>query len=441
MALTVGIATTGDDPRTLRETVEGVIRSASIVDADAEVLVVVNGRDRVPELHDIGSPTLRVVYLERRNVAVARNTVLAEARYDTILFTDDDCAVPPEWCSQLAAGLHAPGCVAVGAPVRVEVTGPVSAYFDYQRQYNATPAGPGGPLLLVTTNSGLRRDRIPASIRFDPTLHSAGEDSGFSLALAKAGLPARWLFDATPIRHGLSERIEEITERFRRNAYHGVQLYLGLGHQEASIPGVLRLYRQRIQDDFHFDRRFSELPAIEARIAFSVYDSLATAAMMVGYLDRLGKELAHPLLELDLPGLARFVNQIADQVREQTTALSTSDWAALEVDYRGMRQRLRESQPLLAKVRRGLRRYAAPIPTDPGGPVGDVLDLGAGTQTDNYVDSLAGFRQAYADVCAGAGTPDELDRAAFALGVPFKVATNAIEFTLLLDSLYPAALS
>lgn len=434
MPVTVGIATMGESPRTLCETVEGVIRSVSVVGDDAEVLVVVNGRGRVPELDGIDSPALRVIYLDHPNVAVARNTVLAEARHDTVLFTDEDCAVPVEWASQLAAGLSEPGIAAVGAPVRLKVNGPIAAYANYIRVYDAVPSGPGGPLLLVTTNSGFRRDRIPASIRFDPDLSTAGEDTAFSLELGKAGLKTKWLADATPILHGFTEDIEEITHRYIRNSRHGVHLYLGRGNAEAALPGILDLYRQRIQDHYRMDRRFAEFAEPEARTAFAVYDALVSSASAIGYLDRIGAELDHQLIRLDEAGFAAFAEEIGGMVREQTAALSTSDWAALQPEYLGMAGRIGAPDPLLTELKAALRMYARPTYVDPQGPVADVLNHGGANLNVNFLEGLEPLRNAYDDICAtGAPTAEAIDLAARALGLSFKVALDAIETTLRFD--------
>jgi glycosyltransferase involved in cell wall biosynthesis len=433
MTVTVGIVTVGDEPPVLRQTVVGALRSAALISDDAEVLVVVNGRGRVPELDDLSSPALRVLYVEQRNVAVARNTVLAQARHDIVLFTDDDCDVPPPWCAQMATALREPGCVAVSAPVRVAVAGPVSAYLDYQRVFDALPTGSGLPLVLVTTNCGLRRDQIP--VRFDPRLHTAGEDSAFALALAKAGIRCRWLADATPVRHGASERIEEITARYLRNAHYGVDLYLLLGLADAAVPGALAQYRQQISPAFQFDRRFSELRSPQARTAFSIYDHLAVVAGAIGYLDRLGTEVGHPLLELDLPGLTAAWRDIGERVREQVSTLSPAQWAALEVDYPGMPDRLGEPEPLLTQLRQALADYARPVPTDPTGPVGDLLDHGGAEMAARFVESLEGIRRSYDELCAGPlpPTPDDLNRAARAVGVPFRAAGHTIELSMMLN--------
>ncbi len=429
MAVTVGIPTTGERGQVLRATVERVIASAAACGADAEVLVVVNGRGRVPRLHAIDSPLLRVRYLDQRNVALARNAVLAEARHDTILFTDDDCAVPPRWCAELAAALREPGCAVVAAPVRVAVTGPVSAYLDYHRVFDAVPDWSGSSLLIGASNCGLRRDRLPASVRFDCRLHAAGEDTAFSIALARAGLRVRWLADATPLVHGCTEEIEEISERFLRNARGAVRLFLRCGHPDAAMPGVLDRYRRQIRDDYLLDRRFDEFSAAEVRSAFAAYDLILAAVTAIGYLDELGAELGHPLLTLDRAALSHAWRDIAARVRARTARLSPVDWAHLDIDYRNMAERIRQPEPLLADVRRALRRHARPASTGSGGPAGDVLGYGEPRLTVRYRDALTRIRRTFDDLCAAPApvTPEAVDRAVRAQGVSFKVALDTIE--------------
>jgi hypothetical protein len=435
MTFTVGIATTGDSPAVLRETVVRVIRSAELVSAGAEVLVVVNGRGRVPELDGVDSPLLRVRYLDKRGIGLARNTVLDEARHDTILFTDDDCYVPPSWCAELVSALHEPGWAAVGAPVRIPVAGPVSAYLDYLRIYDAVPFGSDGPLLLVTANCGLRRDLIPRTVRFDACLTSAGaEDTAFGLELGRHGLRSRWLAGATPIEHGCSEELEEITERYLRYARNGPHLFLEHGMGELAMPGILSHYRQRLADDNPFDRRFGEFLAPEARTAFATYDCMAAGAIMIGYLHRLGTELEHPLVELDLDGLRAAWTGAGQRLAEATSALSPSDWASLDLDYATMAGRLDDPQPLPALVRRALRRHAVPLATDPTGRVGDVLNHGATTMSDDSMTMITQMRAAFAEMVGrGGATRDTLDAVARAHGLPFKVASDTIEFNLRFD--------
>jgi glycosyltransferase involved in cell wall biosynthesis len=434
MTVTVGIATAGEDPN-LRTTVESSLRSAALLAGDAEVLVVLNGEGRAEGLVGIDSPMLRVRRLDRRNVSLARNAILDEARHDTILFVDDDCLVAPEWCAQLAAALDPPEVVAVGAPVEVPVVGPVTAYADYHRMYNAFPFGPGGPQMLVTTNCGLRRDRVPRGIRFDTTI-PGNEDTGFALQLGRAGLATRWIDDATPVVHGFGEDIRELTGRFGNHCRYAVRQWLLLGQTEAAIPGALWLYRQRIREDFRYQRGFVEFVDAPVRTAFVVYDAIAAAVSAVSYLDELGNQLGQPLVAYDRPALDEEWLRVGELVRQCTAELSTSDWAGARPDYPGMPGRLGGPEPLLvpllAQVRTALRRFAPPVPDDPGGRAGDVLNYGLSDGSARYLELLQGCRRMYDELCAGPQpvTRQAIERGARALGLPLPTALDAIEVSL-----------
>lgn len=434
MSVTVGIATLGDDPQLLLRTVDSAIRSAAAVSADAEVLVVVNGRGRMPELEAVSSPLLRVHYLDRRGVGPARNVVLDQARHDTILFTDDDCLVPPEWARQLADALREPDTAAVGAPVRLVVRGPVSAYCDYLRIYDATQSVVDGPLLLVTTNCGLRRDRIDASIRFDACGAEVGaEDTGVALALAKAGHRVRWLAEATPIRHEFSERIDEITDRYRRYARNGVHHYLDHGVTEMAMPGILDHLRARLAEDSVFDRRFGELVEPAARTAFSVYDALSAAATAVGYLDALGTAWGLPLLDLDTDALDAQWRAIADEVARRAADLSPDGWGSLEFDYPGWPGRIATVDPLVRAVWASVARYARPRDGIPAEALRDH-DAGAAAASASSLDRLRQLRPAFEQACAaGEVTPESLAALARAKGTSLRVALDAIEFSYRFD--------
>jgi hypothetical protein len=100
-----------------------------------------------------------------------------------------------------------------------------------------------------------------------------------------------------------------------------------------------------------------------------------------------------------------------------------------------MPERLGEPEPLLADVREALRRYARPISQDPGGPVRDILEHGGTELAASYLDWLERVCRVFDDLC---GTPepvtrDALDRAARAVGVPFRTATDSLELSLLVD--------
>jgi hypothetical protein len=434
MAVTVGIVGAGAGPPAWRETVESAIRSASLVGGDAEVLVVTADRDPVPGLRGIDSPLLRVHSLDRglnrgdhgdrSDVATARNTVLARARHDVVLFTEPGCVVPAEWCPRLAAELRAPHGPVIAAPVRVDVAGPIGAYLDHVRAHEAVAAGFPA---LDTANMGLRRDLIPTPVEFDPC-----PDATTGAAGLRAGASIRWSTAVPAVLRRCREEIGEITGLPLRCARHSLHRYLRHGEVGAAMPGILDLYRQRIRDDCRIDRRFGEVVAADARTAFAVYDAMAVGSQSIGYLDALGDEFGVPLLDLDLAGLSRAWHAVGERVRDRTDRL---DWASLELDYRGMAQRLGPPEPLLAEVRQALRRYAPPRATDPEGPLADVADHGLVEATTAYLDAMERIRAVYDDLRADpeAVTRDAMERAARAAGVPARVAGDTLEFSLRFD--------
>ncbi len=435
MTATIGIATTGDKPQMLLRAVDSVLRSASRLSADAELLVVVNGRERLPELERVGSPMLRVVFLDERNVAAARNTVLARARYDTVLFTDDHCVVPPDWCGRLVSALREPGCAVVAAPVGIEVGGPLSAFLNYQRLYDATPAGPDDTLLVATGNSGMRRDRIPPAW-FDTRLHDAGEDSEFGLMVREAGLRIRWLGDTTPVMHALSERVEEITRRLMRYGRGGAWIQIYCGRSQAARPAGLELYRDMTQETYLLYRHFGEITDPDIRTAFVVYDYMAVTSSFMGYLDAVGRAVGETVIELDTERLLDAWREIAAHVSEPLTGRSDVDWQHLPVDYTRLGDTMDEVVAVLTDVRAAMRRYARPIPGRPTGPaVAALAPMSDGLLTDAMSD-IDRLGESWTELLAGPQpvTPEALNLAARAAATSFWVAGNLIEIKTFMDA-------
>jgi len=389
MLVTVGIATLGEDPPMLRRVVDAALRAVGRT--GGEVLVVVNGGAHV-EL-----PGARVIHRAERGVAAARNLILDEALHDTVLFTDDDCLVPPDWCATMAAALTEH--TVVSSPVRMIVAGPVTAFFDHLRLFEAQPGNGDRPPLITANNLGVRRDRLPNGLRFATELSSAGEDTYFGLQLADARVHVTYLADATPIRHGLSESITELTHRYLRNARTCPKLWLEYGRGEAAMPDVLAFYRRRTAPDFRMERRFAEVADPRARAAFAVYYTILTNLTLVGYLDALGTLLDHPLITIDQVGLDAEWDRIGAAIDELTVGISADEWANLDIDCRRIGDSV-PGQPIQAWVRAALRRNAPAIATDPTGPVADVLAAGA-ARTATYVADQALVRSAWAELREG----------------------------------------
>jgi len=98
---------------------------------DAETVVVSDGgaQDLVPVVAPFVTPLrLRLLHVEHRGPAAARNRGLEVARGRIVAFTDDDCLPQPGWIARLASGVHLSPPRAVGGSTRVGKS--ANAYAD-----------------------------------------------------------------------------------------------------------------------------------------------------------------------------------------------------------------------------------------------------------------------------------------------------------------------
>lgn len=434
MTISVGIPTRGDDPVVLQRTVHAALEAARTVGDEAEVLVVVNGRTRPPELDRVASRRLRVFHRQRRNVAAARNTVLDEARHDTVLFVDDDCLVPRTWCLDMARALEPADRTAVCAPMRTIVSGPVSAFVDYMRLFDAIPADSDEADTLTTGNCGVRRDRLGPQLRFCEDLHTSGEDSDFGAALHDAGHRIGWLSEAPAVLHGCSEEIGEITDRYLRYGASAPELLLRRNREHVITHRALDWYRERTRDSFRTYRRFAEFADDRVRAAFAVYEYLMISSALLGYLIRLGELTGCQLVEWDRAALDDSWRRAAARIDATADGV---DWTDLAVDYRRIATGASERQPALAQIRQALREHARPVPAAPDGPAAEILARGA-EQPGEYLALLEKIRRVWSEINSAdrelpAVTPDEFNRRVRAIGISFAVAGAAVEYCALLD--------
>lgn len=165
---------------------------------DAEVIVVNNGStDDTPEVlakTSLSNADFRYVAEPRKGLSHARNTGLAQARKDIIIFTDDDTLPDQDWIVELASPILRGDCDAATGQVFLD-PGLLRPWMTVMhRGWLASSLDaqvPGGPVSLVGANMGFRRSvlqRVPA---FDPELGAgalgSGEDTLFGLQLLEAG--------------------------------------------------------------------------------------------------------------------------------------------------------------------------------------------------------------------------------------------------------------
>lgn len=316
MSVSVVIPTVLARPSVARS-VEQAITAAAKTGPDAEVIVVVNGPEAAGRDLPIRSPHLRVLRIERASAPGARNVGIQEARNHTICFTDDDCMVPDDWCTTFVAALETSGAAAAGGPVRLAVQGPVTAFINHQRVFDAPPDGRGGLKYVVTANGAYRRDRVPVDHRFDDlNFNHAAEDADFGYRLHDAGYEMHWMATSEPVMHRLTESVHEITERFMRYGRANSPLYLRKGRWQESIPDPLAIYGALCSGISIEIRRFDEVDDAASRFMFSCYNQIQSAAFVLGYLEAMSTELGERLVTVDEPALSEAWQQLDEEVRQ-----------------------------------------------------------------------------------------------------------------------------
>jgi GT2 family glycosyltransferase len=206
----------------------------SVPDYGAELIVVDNGSTndtaRVVERAGLTNLKLRLVTEARPGLSHARNTGLASARGQIILFTDDDVHPAEDWAEKLTAPLRDDRYDAVAGRI---VLAP-----DLQRSWIrpehairlAVMDGlVEGQVEMFGANMGFRRmvlQKVPAfDSELGPGALGFGEDSLFSWQLALAGYRLGFVEQAVVVHHPDPARLCRIAwldaacERGRTQAY------------------------------------------------------------------------------------------------------------------------------------------------------------------------------------------------------------------------------
>lgn len=308
MSISIVVPTTLTNPA-CGVALESVVRAAAAVPG-SEVIVVANGPGERHYPPVLSHPAIQVTH-SARGAAPARNAGMDAARHDTILFTDDDCLVPPTWCVDMSEGLRAAGTAAVAGPVDVVPVGPVTAFLDHQRVFDSSALTATTVTYPATANCAVDRTRTGA--RFDESLRTVGEDADFGYRIRDAGGEVGWL-DVPPVAQSLIETVDEITGRYSRYGAAGAALYLR-GRTAHAMPYATTFYADLCAgtpDRLRRLRQFVELPDPAARSMFASLQLVLEGALLVGYLDELGRQLDHEIVALDAEGLRAGLRAVID---------------------------------------------------------------------------------------------------------------------------------
>jgi glycosyltransferase involved in cell wall biosynthesis len=158
------------------------IHAAAAANAEAYEIVVVNDASTDATAAVAAAGGARVVTIDRRQIAAARNAGAGAARGDVLFFVDADTRIAP---SHVAGGLRALAAGCAGGGARVTTDGEIPlwgrVFVHVFSAFYFTAANLGAGAFLFTT-----RGNFQAAGGFDDRLF-AGEEIYFTMALKKQG--------------------------------------------------------------------------------------------------------------------------------------------------------------------------------------------------------------------------------------------------------------
>lgn len=169
--------------------------------AQVEIVVVDNDPD-APEaalLPDAGGLPVRQLREPQRNIALARNRAVAQARGRWLAFVDDDEEVHEQWLSAYLAQAERSPCDGLFGPVLARAERPEAGGLAWLACL-ARPRLPSGARVTLadtrTSNAFLAR-RLFDRLAFDPAFgRSGGEDTRLFALLLARGADLRWCDEA-----------------------------------------------------------------------------------------------------------------------------------------------------------------------------------------------------------------------------------------------------
>jgi glycosyltransferase involved in cell wall biosynthesis len=148
-----------------------------------------------------------VTFLHQKNrgPAAARNAGAAAARGDILVFTDDDCTLPPQWLNQIEGLFSATECELLGGATRNVVP---NFYWSTVHQsindfwQSAINKGEGRDFFLTSNNMAVRKSAFTRIAGFDEHYNRpGGEDRDLAIRAAAAGFRVYFAADVIIDHH------------------------------------------------------------------------------------------------------------------------------------------------------------------------------------------------------------------------------------------------
>ena len=411
MSISIVVPTTLTNPA-CGQSFESVVRAAAAV-PDSEIIIVANGPGLRHYPPILNHPAIQVTH-SAVGAAAARNAGMDAARSRTILFTDDDIVVPPTWALDMSAGLRQAGTAVVAGPCDVVPAGPVTAFLDHQRVFDSSALDADTVTYAATGNCAVDRTRTDA--RFDESLQTIGEDADFGYRIRDAGGEITWL-DVPPVAQLLVETVDQITDRYARYGRAGGALYLR-GRTQHAMPYATTFYADLCAgrpDRLRRLRRFTELPDPAARSMFASLQLVLEGALMIGYLDELGRQLGHEIVTLDRDGLREGLRALIDKPADESV-----DWTDLRPDPDRLSRPVDAVADLRAEIGAVLTAHAPLTPGRPPAEVQRALTARVTAAEERYTRAVQAVDELAARLRGTTGkTHGQVRRALRATGVDF----------------------
>lgn len=199
----------------------GALARQSLARGAFEVILVDNGSsDETLEIARRFQASLNLTVLEKRDVHISalRNHGAAAARGEFLAFLDADCIAPPDWLSQAADRLSAPGAGVVGAHYAIPPASSWVARAWYedlrtvkQGRVSYVPAG----CLLVS------RELFFEVGGFDESIQTS-EDCEFCQRVSAAGFPVEAFPSLSVVHLGTPQTVAAF---FGKQRWHGADVH------------------------------------------------------------------------------------------------------------------------------------------------------------------------------------------------------------------------
>jgi GT2 family glycosyltransferase len=240
-----------------------------------EVVVVVHfeAEEQIKRLYDFKQTSkldINIVLTNTRNVPIARNISILSAKYEILIFVDDDCIVPMNYLNYLKNKDNA-DLIKGGVLFRTEDSYFSKAYSELRKDWYSNPEIPYTPNLIVKRN-------IFRKVGLYDEFSHGGEDIEWGIRAANHGIKPYFISNLI---------LEHAEEKFEKKI---IKTWLGYGKNKSYIF-VKYLYTKNIAQCLRLLKRIFSLKYIKLRkgLAYNTLVMLVLSVQLLGFISHIPK--------------------------------------------------------------------------------------------------------------------------------------------------------